>query len=189
MSGVTWISEDAAVEDHACTGCVVTSAAISAWLPTTGLTDLWGFMPEAQGQGVTVAVIDSGITDHEDLRWSSSSRRVVDIKPGTSTAIAAPAGLLSVAAASAPATVNVSAEGTADWARWSWPGFFMEERPWARQQQISKLAYPQLSSLSGLSDTVQYTWGLLKTPTSVALSGASNSLGLSVKADRLIKTL
>lgn len=75
--GVRWVSLDTPLLKSACSDCVDTTRAVSSWLQTTQLTELWKQQPQLQGQGVTVAVLDSGITDHQDLRNADGSTRLV----------------------------------------------------------------------------------------------------------------
>lgn len=78
---VKWISPDAEVED---TGSDLSdpedAVPTSAFIGTIGADLLWAQQPSLQGQGITVAVVDSGIDRHPDLNeepsWGSPSRIV-----------------------------------------------------------------------------------------------------------------
>lgn len=98
-ANVRWVSSNAPMLKSACVDCVDTSKATSAWLQTTMVKELWRYAPELQGQGVTVAVLDSGVLNHDDLKdsialsrsgWvassslnSSNAYLVVDNNPGS----------------------------------------------------------------------------------------------------------
>jgi len=51
----------------ACVQCLNTANLIGNYVKTVGADKLWNVSPYRQGQGVTVAVVDSGIASHTDL--------------------------------------------------------------------------------------------------------------------------
>jgi len=61
--GVLWVSPDASVEETSadCAGCISTSSLINAYVQAIGATSLWNSETALQGQGITVAVVDSGV--------------------------------------------------------------------------------------------------------------------------------
>jgi serine protease AprX len=67
IPSVKWISPDAVLEDSVCEACVDTANLASAFIGTIGADRLWNEEPYLQGQGITVAVVDSGIARHPDL--------------------------------------------------------------------------------------------------------------------------
>jgi serine protease AprX len=76
-AGVRWISLDAPVLNTACADCVDTSKATSSWLYSSGLKELWKLNPTLQGQGIGVAVVDSGINPQQDLYTTMGANRIV----------------------------------------------------------------------------------------------------------------
>jgi serine protease AprX len=66
---VRWVSLDAPMLDTAapCSSCINTSALMGAYTKAIGADRLWNAAPYLQGQGITVAVVDSGIANHADL--------------------------------------------------------------------------------------------------------------------------
>jgi len=66
--GVRWVSPDAPVVQADCEECVDTSRLANAYIRAIGADRLWNEPPYLQGQDVTVAIVDSGIAPHNDLR-------------------------------------------------------------------------------------------------------------------------
>ncbi len=78
---VKWISPDAEVVDAECDDCGPEDAEpANAFIGTIGADLLWAQQPSLLGQGITIAVVDSGIDRHPDLNlelaWTSPSRIV-----------------------------------------------------------------------------------------------------------------
>jgi serine protease AprX len=75
------ITPDAAVIDTGTkteAGAVPSGNLISAYPQSTGASRLWNASPNLQGQGVTVAVVDSGVNgNHEDLKGANGVSRVI----------------------------------------------------------------------------------------------------------------
>jgi serine protease AprX len=71
---VRWVSLDAHVMSADCESCIDTEALRNAYIRTINADDVWNSSPYRQGQGVTVAVLDSGMNNHDDLedRWNNS---------------------------------------------------------------------------------------------------------------------
>ena len=81
-AGVRWVSVDAPVVKACtpCTSCIDTSRLVTAYVNAIGADRVWNAAPYVQGQNVTVAVVDSGISHHDDLRLTTqttSALRVV----------------------------------------------------------------------------------------------------------------
>ncbi len=66
LPGIRWISLDAPVTHSACEPCVDTKNLQSEFVKAIGADRLWNVAPYRQGQGVTVAIVDSGIK-HKDF--------------------------------------------------------------------------------------------------------------------------
>ena len=60
-----------------CDACIDTSNLANAYIRTIGADQLWNDPPYVQGQGITVAVVDSGIAPHGDLLDGAENSRVV----------------------------------------------------------------------------------------------------------------
>jgi serine protease AprX len=74
---VRWISPNAAVQESACSGCVDTSKLVSAYIRTIRADQVWNEAPYIQGQGIGVAVLDSGVNYQDDLYTIQGRNRVV----------------------------------------------------------------------------------------------------------------
>jgi len=80
--GVKWISLDAPIEGSKskskfppCKECISTDNLQSAYITSIGADQLWNTSPYLQGQGITVAIVDSGIRKmHPDF----SFKRIVE---------------------------------------------------------------------------------------------------------------
>jgi serine protease AprX len=80
-SGVRWVSLDAAVESNGCSQCVDTSKLANAYISSIGADQVWNKKPYIQGQGIGVAVIDSGINPNGDLYTNMGiNRQVANIR-------------------------------------------------------------------------------------------------------------
>ena len=68
LAGVRWVSHDAPVVETACKDCIDTSRLSSVYNQAIGADKLWNQSPYLQGQGIGIAVLDSGIqSTHSDL--------------------------------------------------------------------------------------------------------------------------
>ncbi len=75
--GVRWVSLDAPVASTACTQCVDTNTLASAYIRAIKADQVWNNAPYRQGQGIGVAVVDSGINPNGDLYTSLGVNRQV----------------------------------------------------------------------------------------------------------------
>jgi serine protease AprX len=83
-SGIRWISLDAPVAESASSAPVDPATLVSAYPQAVHASDLWNASPALQGQGIGVAVVDSGINrGHPDL---SDGRVVAQEKFNSNTA-------------------------------------------------------------------------------------------------------
>lgn len=77
--GVRWISPDAPIEETDCTNCISVTELKNEYDKAVFADQLWNRSPYLQGQGITVAVVDSGIaSNHPDF-----SGRVITTKNTT----------------------------------------------------------------------------------------------------------
>jgi serine protease AprX len=75
---VRWVSPDAAMENTACTGeCVSSTNLQTAYIKAIKADMVWNMASNPQGQGIGVAVVDSGINWQTDLYTVSGQNRVV----------------------------------------------------------------------------------------------------------------
>jgi serine protease AprX len=74
--GVRWVSLDAPMESTGkpCKECIDTSQLLGTYVQAIRATQLWNESPYLQGQDVRVAVVDSGITLHDDFSDGSGGR-------------------------------------------------------------------------------------------------------------------
>jgi serine protease AprX len=76
-TNVRWVSLDASVIKTGCDECISTKKLANTYIKTIGADLLWNSAPFLQGQGVTVAVVDSGIADGADFQDANGMTRVV----------------------------------------------------------------------------------------------------------------
>ncbi len=74
---VRWVSLDAPVRTSACTQCVDTSAMVSAYVRAVRADQAWNTSPYRQGNGIGVAVLDSGINPSGDLYTVMGANRQI----------------------------------------------------------------------------------------------------------------
>ncbi|HTP02046.1 MAG TPA: S8 family peptidase [Anaerolineales bacterium] len=81
---VRWVSLDAVVQPAACAQCIDNSKLANAYITTIRADKAWNASPYIQGQGIGVAVIDSGINPNGDLYTGMGvSRQVADVRFNT----------------------------------------------------------------------------------------------------------
>jgi len=76
-SGVRWVSLDTVMESTVCSQCVDTSKLANAYIGAIRADKVWNTSPYIQGQGIGVAVIDSGINPNGDLYTNMGVNRQV----------------------------------------------------------------------------------------------------------------
>lgn len=75
---VRWLSLDAPVLKSDCSACVDTTDLQNAYIPSINADKVWNNAPFMQGQGVGVAVLDSGISGNSDFQDSvTNANRIV----------------------------------------------------------------------------------------------------------------
>ena len=81
---VRWVSLDAEVESSACTQCIDTKDLANSYITTINADKVWNASPYLQGQGIGVAVVDSGINPNGDLYTNMGvNRQVANIRFNT----------------------------------------------------------------------------------------------------------
>jgi|GEM_PF-580170 len=77
---VRWVSQDGPMQSSACSQCVNTSVIRNAFVRAINADQVWNVAPDYnQGQGIGVAVVDSGIDGHQDFQdGASTTSRVID---------------------------------------------------------------------------------------------------------------
>src|SRR5204863_8617621 len=78
-AGVRWISLDApVVRASACAPCVGSTNLQNAYIRAVGADRVWNEGPKyLQGQGIGVAVVDSGVNPQQDLYTATGLNRIV----------------------------------------------------------------------------------------------------------------
>jgi len=80
-SEVHWVSLDAAMVSTGCTKCIDTSKLTNAYVRAIGADKIWNASPYLQGNGIGVAVVDSGVNQNGDLYTSAGiNRQVADVR-------------------------------------------------------------------------------------------------------------
>jgi serine protease AprX len=79
--GVRWVSLDAAMTSTGCDACVDTTKLANAYVRTLRADQVWNNAPYLQGQGIGVAVVDSGINPNGDLYTVLGvNRQIADVR-------------------------------------------------------------------------------------------------------------
>jgi serine protease AprX len=73
---VRWVSLDAHVMSANCEECISTSNLRNAYNRAINADDVWNNSPYRQGQGITVAVLDSGMNNLDDLKDRFGTSRI-----------------------------------------------------------------------------------------------------------------
>ncbi len=82
--GVRWVSPDAAVTSSVCSQCVDTKNLANAYIKTIQADQVWNKNPYLQGQGIGVAVLDSGVNPNGDFYTNMGvNRQVADVRFNT----------------------------------------------------------------------------------------------------------
>ncbi len=74
---IRWVSLDTSMESAACTNCVDITHLANAYIKTIQADQAWNKSPYLQGQGIGVAVVDSGINPNGDLYTNMGVNRQV----------------------------------------------------------------------------------------------------------------
>lgn len=77
---VRWVSLDAPVVASDCSSCIDTTNLQNAYIHAIGANRVWNEAPYNQGQGIGVAIVDSGVAMHNDFRQlpnRSSPTRII----------------------------------------------------------------------------------------------------------------
>ena len=83
-ASVRWVSLDAAIQPAACTDCVDPSKLTNAYIRAIRADKAWGNSLALQGQGIGVAVVDSGINPNADLYTVMGvNRQVANVRYNT----------------------------------------------------------------------------------------------------------
>ncbi len=81
---VRWVSLDAEVESSACAQCVDTKFLANSYITTIRADKVWNASPYLQGQGIGVAVVDSGINPNGDLYTNMGvNRQIANVRFNT----------------------------------------------------------------------------------------------------------
>jgi serine protease AprX len=76
-AGVRWVSLDApVVRATACTPCVGSTKLKNTYIRAIGADRIWNEAPHYQGQGIGVAVVDSGVTHQADFYTPMGANRI-----------------------------------------------------------------------------------------------------------------
>jgi serine protease AprX len=80
-SDVRWVSIDAEVKSSVCAQCVDTTNLVNTYIRDIRANKVWNAAPYIQGQGIGVAVIDSGVNPNGDLYTNMGvNRQVADVR-------------------------------------------------------------------------------------------------------------
>jgi Subtilisin-like serine proteases len=81
FSSVRWISLDASMMSTACSGCIDTASLANAYVYSIRANQVWNSSAYLQGNGIGVAVVDSGINPNGDLYTIMGvNRQVADVR-------------------------------------------------------------------------------------------------------------
>lgn len=75
LPNVRWVSLDSLVTQSVCTECIDTTGLQSNYVRAVNADQVWNTSPYLQGQNITVAVVDSGIYESQDLRATDNQQR------------------------------------------------------------------------------------------------------------------
>jgi serine protease AprX len=79
--GVRWVSLDSPMQSSACSQCIDTSKLANAYISAIRADKVWNAAPYDQGQGIGVAIIDSGVNPNGDLYTNMGvDRQVADVR-------------------------------------------------------------------------------------------------------------
>lgn len=75
--GVRWVSLDSIMQPSACSQCIDTSKLASAYISAIQANKIWNAAPYDQGQGIGVAIVDSGVNPTGDFYTNSGTNRQI----------------------------------------------------------------------------------------------------------------
>jgi len=75
--GVRWVSLDAPMLESVCPQCIDTTRLANAYIRAIHADQLWNESPYRQGQGIAVAVVDSGVNPQQDLYTVMGVNRLI----------------------------------------------------------------------------------------------------------------
>jgi len=75
--GVRWVSLDSPMQSSACSQCIDTSKLASAYISAIQANKVWNAAPYDQGQGIGVAIVDSGVNPTGDFYTNSGTNRQI----------------------------------------------------------------------------------------------------------------
>jgi serine protease AprX len=79
--GVRWVSLDSPVKSTACAQCIDTTRLLNTYDSAIGADKVWNGSSHLQGQGIGVAVVDSGVNPNGDLYTNMGvNRQVANIR-------------------------------------------------------------------------------------------------------------
>lgn len=74
---VRWVSLDSTMQSSQCSACISTTNLASAYTRTINADKVWNRSPNLQGQGIGVAIVDSGVQPQQDFYTVSGQNRLV----------------------------------------------------------------------------------------------------------------
>jgi serine protease AprX len=81
---VRWVSLDAPVVSTACSQCIDTTKLLNTYIGTIKADKVWNTSPYVQGQGIGVAVVDSGVNPNGDFYTATGvNRQVANVRFNT----------------------------------------------------------------------------------------------------------
>jgi len=84
LEAVHWVSLDAKVASSGCSQCIDTKNLVNSYNSTIRADKVWNDSPYLQGQGVGVAVVDSGINPNGDLYTNTGvNRQIANVRFNT----------------------------------------------------------------------------------------------------------
>ena len=84
VESVRWVSLDAKVESSGCSQCIDTKNLANSYISTISADKVWNEKPYLQGQGIGVAVIDSGLNPNGDLYTNMGvNRQIANVRFNT----------------------------------------------------------------------------------------------------------
>ena len=76
-NGVRWVSLDAPIVKTGCSECIDTNQLQNSYVRSIRADQVWNQSPFRQGQGIGIAIVDSGINDQMDFYTTTGQQRLV----------------------------------------------------------------------------------------------------------------